>query len=568
MSTRVISRSAATRRLLEIAREHVGMDVAWVSRFEDDQQAFTHVAAGAGTAAPQEGSTSPLAESYCVRVLDGRLPAVVPDSAAEEEARDLPITERLGIGSYVGVPIQSREGAVRGMLCCTSREAAPEVMQRDLRVVQMLAQVIGELNAEDDQSPAVEELTRTVRALISGTGRRHVLQPIVDVRSGEAVGYEALARFDVEPYRPDLWFELADSVGLRAELEVAAARTALAELAGQRAGYLSINLSPDLLRDGALDLLLRDVDASRVVVEITEHAQVADYAALAQALAPHRARGLQIAIDDAGAGYASFRHILQLSPDLIKADLSLVRDIDHDPVRQALLASLLTFARSAGARMVAEGVETQGELDTLARLGVRTVQGYLLGRPVADPPAAGFARPSGRVHLDAAADLSLLLAEAVRDAHDLESLARPLLDVVLRLTGLETAYLTLIEGDALAHRYVHNAGSIELPEGFHIPWSESLCGVMRASDLLWTGEAPVDLAECRIAADVGLQTFVSIPVLDSRGGTIGTLCAGSRDRVFVAESTLARLRLIAHLLGGRCAEERQHPDASAAGRVD
>jgi EAL domain-containing protein (putative c-di-GMP-specific phosphodiesterase class I) len=553
MSTRVISRSAATYRLLEIVREHVGMDVAWVSRFDGGQQAFEHVSAAAGAGGPAEGSLSPLSESYCVRVLDGRLPTVVPDSSADERTRDLSSTTDLDIGSYVGVPIPDPDGSVRGMLCCTSREASPELASRDLRVVQMLAQVIGELNAPDESGAAAAALSDSVRALVRGEGRRHVLQPIVDLRTGQAVGYEALARFDVEPFRPDLWFEQADSVRLRAELEVAAAATALTELSRDRDGYVSVNLSPDLLRDGLLDVLLRDLDPARIVVEVTEHAQISDYAPLAQALAPYRARGLRLAIDDAGAGYASFRHILELRPEIIKADISLVRGIDDDPVRQALLESLLAFARTAGATMVAEGVETQAELDTLARLGVDAVQGYLLSRPVADPPATGFPRPARQVGLGPEADLSVLLAEAVRDAHDLESLALPLLDVVLQLTGLETTYVTVLDDEGRPHRHVRNAAGIDLPPGFGTTWSQALCHTMHSKDLLWTGSAQTDLVECEGAAEIGLQTFVSIPVRDRRGTTVGSLCGGSRGRVFLRESTLGQLRLIAHILGGRAA---------------
>ena len=136
------------------------------------------------------------------------------------------------------------------------------------------------------------------------------------------------------------------------------------------------------------------VDPRDLVIEITEHAAVDDYEALATALRRHRAAGLRIAVDDAGAGYASLRHILKLRPDFIKIDLSLVRDIHLDPVRQALVTALVTFASTVGAVLVAEGVEAQAELDMLVGLGVRHMQGYLLCPPCTDPPTAGFVRPS------------------------------------------------------------------------------------------------------------------------------------------------------------------------------
>jgi EAL domain-containing protein (putative c-di-GMP-specific phosphodiesterase class I) len=136
------------------------------------------------------------------------------------------------------------------------------------------------------------------------------------------------------------------------------------------------------------------VDVSRVIVEITEHAAVPDYAALHRALGPHRDAGLRLAVDDAGAGYASFRHILNLRPDLIKVDSSLVSRIDLDAAQQALVRSLLTFAENSGAVLLAEGVETQGELDELARIGVPLVQGFLLARPSPPPLPARYRRPS------------------------------------------------------------------------------------------------------------------------------------------------------------------------------
>jgi EAL domain-containing protein (putative c-di-GMP-specific phosphodiesterase class I) len=98
-------------------------------------------------------------------------------------------------------------------------------------------------------------------------------------------------------------------------------------------------------------------------------------------LRPLRARGLRLAVDDAGAGYASFRHILRLRPDHIKLDMSLTRNIDTDKSKRALALALIEFARETGSELIAEGIETQGELATLRELGVMRGQGYLLGRP-------------------------------------------------------------------------------------------------------------------------------------------------------------------------------------------
>jgi len=132
----------------------------------------------------------------------------------------------------------------------------------------------------------------------------------------------------------------------------------------------------DRLRD-----LLERADPSRIVVEVTEHAPVADYDELREALSGLRERGVRLAIDDAGAGFASLRHIIRLDPDLIKLDITLTRQIETDPVRQALAVALVSFAEQIGATVVAEGVESELELEALRRAGIRHAQGFLLGRP-------------------------------------------------------------------------------------------------------------------------------------------------------------------------------------------
>lgn len=108
-----------------------------------------------------------------------------------------------------------------------------------------------------------------------------------------------------------------------------------------------------------------------------------DYPALRTAIAGWRRRGVRLAIDDAGAGYASLRHVVSLTPDFVKLDLSLVRDIDTDVARQAMAIALVSFAAKSATTVVAEGIETQAELTTLISLGVTTRQGYFLGRPAA-----------------------------------------------------------------------------------------------------------------------------------------------------------------------------------------
>ena len=218
-----------------------------------------------------------------------------------------------------------------------------------------------------------------------------VFQPIVHLDSGHVAGFEALARFRCEPDRsPDAWFAEAAEVGLGTALELAAVELAIQEFATTGSdAYLSVNVSPQTALSPELDALARGDVAERLVFEITEHAAVRDYDHLISRLGGPRARGIRIAVDDTGAGFASLQHILRLRPDIIKLDMALTRGIDVDPVRRSLAAALVSFGQELRAHVVAEGVETERELETLRLLGIRYGQGFCLGRPA---PAVVFAR--------------------------------------------------------------------------------------------------------------------------------------------------------------------------------
>ncbi|MDQ1737818.1 MAG: hypothetical protein QOH56_4069 [Pseudonocardiales bacterium] len=223
---------------------------------------------------------------------------------------------------------------------------------------------------------------RRVESVLAGHGLSMLFQPIMDLKTDRLAGCEALARFAGHPIRPpEAWFAEAQRVGLGAELQLAAARAALTQLPHlPPRTYLAINVSHDVVGAPELLRLLHDVDSQRVVVELTEHLQVADYPALISAVRGIRASGARLAIDDTGAGYAGFSSILKLAPDLIKLDRILTTGIDVDPARQALAGALVTFATATGAKVIAEGVETAGELDAIRQLGIGYGQGYFLGR--------------------------------------------------------------------------------------------------------------------------------------------------------------------------------------------
>ena len=212
------------------------------------------------------------------------------------------------------------------------------------------------------------------------------LQPIIDLTTGRLAGTEALARFrDGRP--PDLWLAEATETGQALVLDRLAFMAAVRML--QRLPttcYLSINATPELILHGQLSesLAKMRVPLHRLVIEVTEHAKVRSYSELLTCLAPLRERGVRLAIDDTGAGYASFNHVLQLRPDVIKIDRSLIANITEDPARRSLVTALVLLALDLGASVTAEGVETTSEVRTLATLGVDCAQGYLLARPSLD----------------------------------------------------------------------------------------------------------------------------------------------------------------------------------------
>jgi EAL domain-containing protein (putative c-di-GMP-specific phosphodiesterase class I) len=238
-----------------------------------------------------------------------------------------------------------------------------------------------------------------VAAIIDRQAFHPVYQPIVDLTTGKHVGYEALARFD-DGTRPDLCFLAADKVGMMVQLETAVLREQVAKAHWLPEGaFLSLNVSPALAMASTplLDVLS---EADRpVVLEVTEHVEIDDYSKLMAAL--DRVRPFaSLAVDDAGAGYAGLHHILELRPQYVKLDISLVRNIDADPARQAMVMGMTFFAESVGCALIAEGIETENERTALQLLKVTYGQGYLLARPAPinqiHAQAAALARPTSR----------------------------------------------------------------------------------------------------------------------------------------------------------------------------
>jgi EAL domain-containing protein (putative c-di-GMP-specific phosphodiesterase class I) len=206
-----------------------------------------------------------------------------------------------------------------------------------------------------------------------------VFQPIVDLSDGSVVGYETLTRF-ADGADPQVRFAEAARVGMSNALESATMEAAL-EMASGRLGdrWLSINVSPGFLASGTPAPLMRRADVN-LVLELTEHDPINDYGDITRAVR-RMGSDVRLSIDDAGAGYACLTHVLSLRPAFVKLDRGWITGIDTDPARQALVAGLESFASRTGSMLIAEGIETEAELDTVRGLRVELGQGFLLGRP-------------------------------------------------------------------------------------------------------------------------------------------------------------------------------------------
>jgi EAL domain-containing protein (putative c-di-GMP-specific phosphodiesterase class I) len=371
---------------------------------------------GSGHLAPQVGNALPMRGSLCGETIRSGRTQVTENTETDERVHRK-TTRAFDVGSAVCVPLGRGENAIGMLALCSRRPNA--FGSADLGLLSGLAEFISTaIGAATDlmeitarlcsrEAPELapgEEAERTnkfVASILDPHGLERVaareriesvlaerrfeiaFQPIFDLRDGSIFAAEALARFGDEPYRgPDVWLAEAHGAGCGVELELALLRAAVDQLAQLPPNVvLTVNAGPEALAGADIGELFGGVEESRIVVELTEHAAVEDYPALSRALDGLRAAGVRLAIDDAGAGFASLMHILRLAPDFIKLDRQLISGLDRDPTKRSLAASLMRFAEESGATIVAEGVETAAELVALEQLGVLHAQGFYLGRP-------------------------------------------------------------------------------------------------------------------------------------------------------------------------------------------
>lgn len=244
------------------------------------------------------------------------------------------------------------------------------------------------------------QLTAAIRAAIRGVGLAMQFQPIFQlgnwlVGDKRPVGYEALARFESE-VPTDAWFRAAAQLGLGVELELAAISAAVRRLDDVPAGrYITVNVSPNVVESLPFSAIVKRLTSGRVRLEISEEAVIEDYERFRSTITELRRKGLRISIDDVGAGMASLKHLVLIPHDSIKLDLDVVRGVDHDPNRQAMVSALVALSKATDTQVVAEGIETTSELVALVELGVAYGQGYHLGRPAPLPELDTIESPTG-----------------------------------------------------------------------------------------------------------------------------------------------------------------------------
>ena len=381
----VLNGDPSVDEVLEMVRQHMGMEISFVSEFTGGRRVFRHVSHASPTATLIDvGGSDALEDTYCQRIVDGTLDAIICDTREDPTARELAVTDSLGIGAYLGAPIVFGDGSVYGTLCSFSHGANATLTERDLGFMRLMSSLIAR-RLEADLADNAER--HAITALITDALERGqptmVFQPIFALAGRDMIGVEALARFSALVRRsPDAWFADARRVGLGVVLELAAVTTALEALPQVPSSmYVAINVGPELLGGNGLDRALDAVEPARVVLELTEHEMIDDLPAVKAGLARLRRRGFRLSIDDVGAGYSGLTQILNLAPDIVKLDRAIITGVDTDPARQALVSAAVAMTRSLGGTLIAEGLETTNEVRMVEDLGVDYGQGYELARP-------------------------------------------------------------------------------------------------------------------------------------------------------------------------------------------
>ena len=403
-----------------------------------------------------------------------------------------------------------------------------------------------------------------IERILSERAIEPVFQPVASLTTGRLIGYEALARFPDAPDRPpSTWFAQANACGLGPELEAAAIRAALEPIGRPPGTHLAVNVSPSALSTDAVKGVLPD-DLSDLIIELTEHEVFVGDSLLADSLANLRERGARIAIDDAGAGYAGLKQVMWVRPDIVKLDLELTRAIHSDPIRMALVESLVRFARRVGVMVCAEGIESHDDIEVLANLDVPCGQGYAIGRPAppwspVSPPAAATCRealakalvssPGGETPAISAGDrrlehLSARLANA-RSRSDLYAA----LDLIAGELHADKIALSQWHPDRCAVETLAESGEQPAEEFFSVeeyPMTGRALERQESAQVM-VGDPRADRHEVELMFSLGYRSLLIVPVVH-RGESLGIVEAMCNEERSWTRTEINRARIIANQL--------------------
>jgi len=369
---------------LRLMRNHLDLDVAFVSHLREGKRVFQHVNRNENkprTQLVQKGGSDPEEDSYCYYVTQGTVPEFLKDPAKHPVTGQMEATHAFPVGTHFSVPILLSNGETHGTLCGFSLEVQEHAKEENLKLVRMLVEMVKDA-VEDEENRRKDQIEKRQKLLNLQAGKdfQTVFQPIVNLQKCKVKSFEGLTRFDNK--RPDLVFEEAWNLQAGFELEMKAAEAFLTHPSARLLNTgVSINAAPETVCNPSFLELINQHKEKAITVELTEHVKVENYKKLLYSLKELKSLGVTLAIDDVGAGFSGLNHILKLSPDIIKLDGPVIRNIDRDREKQAMTSALVSFAQKTDTLIVAEQIETAKEAAMLIDMGVEYGQGYYLGKP-------------------------------------------------------------------------------------------------------------------------------------------------------------------------------------------
>lgn len=375
------------KELLSVLSSHMKMDMAGLSIWQDSSL-VTQVVAGDGASfGISPGVTFGIDKSFFRDLQTGLVTAITGEARRDPRAAPRDVIRSSNIESYAMTSLADAEGKPYGILYCLSHRTMPGLAQREGRFLSLMASFLKDYLLDLRKLWELRSgISRCISDLIDSGGPRIVYQPVVRLTTGETVAVEALSRFPPSCFGHALdtegWFAEARTVNLHVDLETLIAQQAIKAFSSLPPTVkIAINASPDTVSERLPQLVCDLPERDRLIIELTEHERWTETPAALRGVERLRSRGIRIAVDDAGTGYSGLEQLIQLRPHLIKIDHALTGGIDRDPVRCALAMGIARLADAINASVIAEGIETPQERDTIAMIGITFGQGYLLGKP-------------------------------------------------------------------------------------------------------------------------------------------------------------------------------------------